>query len=204
MQGTQESFVNEIKVEQNATIALFEGPTNCLVDIENPSCEKYLSNNFTLAPEVCLWGFAPHASFRLLEMPKCVGSDGESPAVLVTYSDEKCTGPAMVQPSTHIGPFVEPIQFPFPSPSPPFGRPERWSLIFHCHPEPFDEVSDPFERVYTTGEKLQDPLKPQGPLALCEHLLPRLTDGMIRFIYEGCSDRPLDSWKWYDLLIDTC
>ena len=193
--------VNEIKLERNATIALFPVSRICPEAIKNPSCKKYLSNNFTLAPEVCLSGLSPHNDFRLLEMPKCVGHGGESPAVLVTYSDEKCTGPAMVQPSPRIGPVWGWIQFPFASPP---GPGERWSLIFHCHSEPFDEVSDPFKRVYTTGEKLQDPLKPQGPLALCEHRLPRLTDGLIELVYEGCSDRQLDSWKIYALPIDTC
>ena len=107
----------------------------------------------------------------------------------------------MVQPSPHIGPLWGWIQFPFPSPP---GPGERRSLIFHCHSEPFDEVSDPFKRVYTTGEKLQDPLEPQAPLALCEHMLPRLTDGLIQLVYEGCRNWQLDSWKMYTLPIDTC
>jgi len=107
----------------------------------------------------------------------------------------------MVQPSPHIRPLCGGIQFPFPSLPDPG---EHWSLIFHCHSEPFDEVSDTFKRAYTTGEKLQSPLKPQGPLALFERRLPRLTDGLIQFVYEGCRDRLLDSSKWYELPIDTC
>ena len=189
--------VDEIKVERNATILLVENTCS-------PSSGKYLSSNFTLASEVCLSGHDPHGHFTLLEMPRCVGRDGESrPAMLVTYSDEKCTGPSMVQPSPNMGPSPgRSIGFPFPCPSRP--NPQSWSLIFHCHSEPFDKVADPFERVYTTGGKLQDPLKPRDPLASCEHRPPRLTDGTIKLVYEGCDSRPLDSWKIYNLPTDTC
>lgn len=187
--------VNEIKVERNATISLFR-------DICSPSSDKYLSSNFTLAPEVCLSGHDPHNYFKLLEMPRCVDHDRESrPAMLVTYSDEKCTGPAIVQPSPNMGPSPRWwIEFPFPL------RPgsQYWSLIFHCHTKPFDKIADPFKRVYTTGGKLQDPLKPRGPLALCEHRPPRLTDGLIKFVYEGCNHRQMESWKAYQLPTDTC
>ena len=188
---------DEIKVEQNATILLVE--STC-----PPFSGKYLSSNFTLAPEVCLSGHDPRGYLTLLEMPRCVGCDGKNrPAMLVTYSDEKCTGPSMVQPSSDMG--LSPgwsIDFPFPCPSRP--SPQYWSLIFHYHPEPFDKVADPFRRVYTNGGKLQDPLKPRDPLASCEHGPPRLTDGLIRLVYEGCDNRPLDSWKIYSLPIDTC
>jgi hypothetical protein len=139
--------------------------------------------------------------FLLLEMPKCVSRDRESPAVLITYADEKCTGLAKVQPGQHSRVWME---FPF---DPRSFTLTRWSLIFHCHSEPFDEILDPFERVYTIGERLQDPPdppEPQGPLGLCEPWLPRLTDGWIRFTYEGCSGYGSDPWKSYNLPMDIC
>ncbi|MCJ1391596.1 hypothetical protein MMC18_004460 [Xylographa bjoerkii] len=190
--------VDEIVVERNATIAIFN-------DVCAPSRDKHRSSNFTLAPEVCLSGYSPHKFFRLWDMPRCVGRNGEpQPAVLVTHSHENCTGNAVVHPSTGIGP--SPgwwIQFPFPSP--PFGpNPQRWSLIFHCHSEPFDDAADPFKRVYTTGGELQDPLTHRGPFALCEHTLPRLTDGSVQLGYDGCDRWQMDSRKMYDLAIDTC
>ncbi|MCJ1402531.1 hypothetical protein MMC11_005751 [Xylographa trunciseda] len=190
--------VDEIVVERNGTIAIFN-------NVGAPSRDVHLSSNFTLAPEVCLSGYSPHKYFRLWDMPHCIGRNGEPrPAVLVTHSNENCTGNALVHRSTGIGP--NPgwwIEFPFPSP--PFRpNPQRWSLIFHCHSEPFDNVADPFKRVYTTGGELQGPLKHQGPLALCEKTLPRLTDGSLQMVYEGCDRGQLDSWKMYDLPIDTC
>lgn len=193
--------INKIKPERNATIALFPISNICCCSRESLSCNKYLLNNFTLAPEVCLSGLSPQNDFRLLEMPKCVDRGRETTAVLITYSDENCTGPVMVQPSPLLGPPYGHIGFPFP---PPPGPGRRWSLIFHCHSEPFDEVSDPLKREYTTGEKLQEPLKHHGPLALCERRLPRLTDGLIQLVYEGCSGSQMDAWKIYELPIETC
>ncbi|MCJ1321515.1 hypothetical protein MMC15_006860 [Xylographa vitiligo] len=190
--------VDEIGVERNASLAIFDDPCT-------PSRDRYLSSNFTLAPEVCLSGASPHKFLRLWDMPLCNGRNGEpQAAVLVTHSDENCTGNAMVHPPTGIGP--SPgwwIQFPLPSP-PSWPSPQRWSLIFHCHSEPFDDGADPFQRVYTTGGGLQDPFNHRGPLALCEHTLPRLTDGMVRMAYDGCDHRPADSLKMYNLPIDTC
>lgn len=55
-----------------------------------PSCDRYLANNFTLAPEICLSGFDRNPPFQLLEMPKCVDRAGEeSPVVLLTYKGNK-------------------------------------------------------------------------------------------------------------------
>ena len=89
--------VNGIQVERNATISILHD--TCL-----PSSDRYLSSNFMLIPEVCLSGYDSHGDFGLLKMSRCVGHDGESRlTVLVTYSDEKCTGPAMVQPSSNMG-----------------------------------------------------------------------------------------------------
>lgn len=57
--------------------------------------------------------------------------------------------------------------------------------------------------VCTTGEKLQKQLKDHGPLALFERRLPIFSDSLIQLVYEECSDRNIESWKFYALPIDT-
>lgn len=65
------------------------------------------------------------------------------------------------------------------------------------------ESSDFFGRVYTTGATLQDLLKPQGRLPLCDHRLPRLTDGTIQLVYNGCPPSGFYPYKFFELPIDT-
>lgn len=47
-------------------------------------------------------------------------------------------------------------------------------------------------------------MKPHILLALCEHRLPRLTDGAIKLTYYGCDSLGMDIHKYYHLPIDTC
>lgn len=187
--------VDEIVVEQNATIKIFDNTCGPLVN--NPR-----SSNFTLAPEVCLSGYDPHKYFRLWEMPRCVGRDGlPRPSMLVTYSDQNCTGRTYTHPPAGIGPNLGWwITFPVSFPRGPL---VHWSLIFHCHSEPFDDLLDPLKWEYTNGGELQPLLKDRNPLALCEHAPPRLTDGMFYMNYDGC-DHGIESWKYPNLPIDTC
>jgi len=185
--------VDEIKVERNVTISLIR-------DICSLSSDKYLSSNFTLTFEVCLSGHDSHNYFKLLKMSRCVDYDRESRlAMLVTYSDEKCTDFAIVQPSPNMRSssrwWIE-FSFLLRSDS------QYWSLIFHCHTKSFDKIANSFKRIYTTDEKLQNSLKSWSSLALCEHRSLRLTDGLIKFVYEGCNHRQMKSWKTYQLSID--
>jgi hypothetical protein len=165
----------------------------------DPSYDEVLANNFTLAPEVCLsgWGYPP-PRFQLLEMAKCVVDGKESSAVLVTHNEGNCTGLVYLHhPSNETGPCNGHIFFPNRAPT------VHWSLIFHCHSEPFDEISDPFKRTYINGGALQESLEPQGPTQMCKHRLPRLSDGQIRLIYQGCKPYSID-FKNFDLPVDTC
>ena len=188
--------IDEIVVEQNATIVMVKD--TCASVIEDSH-----SSNFSLPPEVCLSGYSPPNNLQLLHMPSCFGRDGSLRLpVLVTYSDANCTGESLVHHSTGIGP--SPgwwIRFPFEY-TPRIVK--HWSLIFHCHSEPFEEVADPFKWAYTNGGELQPPLKDQVPLPLCEHRPPRLTDGRVRMNFKGCGSEPWESWKLYDLPIDVC
>jgi hypothetical protein len=105
----------------------------------DPSYDEVIANNFTLAPETCVSRIRyPPPHFQLLEMVKCVVHGRESPAFLVTYSEGKCKGDvAIFHPSNNTGQCQGHIFFPNRIPT------NRWSLIFHRHSEPFDEVSDP-------------------------------------------------------------
>ena len=61
---------NEIRAEGNTTITIFPFALGSCDVREHPSCRKYLSNTFTLAPEVCLSGTNNVYSLFLLGAPK--------------------------------------------------------------------------------------------------------------------------------------
>lgn len=84
---------NEPKVERNATLMILprEWYGMCSGSPTNPSYDKVIANNFTLAPEVCLSGVGMLGPrLFLLETSKCLVNGTESPAVLTTHNDEKC------------------------------------------------------------------------------------------------------------------
>lgn len=189
---------NETRVIKNATLTLYSN--GCYCTTEDP-CGVYTSNNFTLAPEVCLSGVWPHVPFQLSDVPQCGGHGWAITPTLITYSEGNCTGRPISQTLPISGPTGGCIQFPMST-----GKwvLQHWSLIFHCHYAPFDGESDPFNRTYTNGGSLQAPVKAHEPLALCEHRLPRLNDGLVHLKYHGCDQYEQYLWKSYDLPIDTC
>jgi hypothetical protein len=193
---------NAAEGQGNASISVYDASNGCYCPSQAEYCNKYRQNSFTLAPEVCLTGFGTHKALRVEKGPHCVGHNGTSLAILTTYAGRNCTGNSIVQ---HLPTFGSPcVKFPFEIPW--VGPPHYWSIIFHCHSEPFNKSLDPFEWENTMGGQLQQPVKPHIPLAMCENRLPRLTDGSVRLAYNNnrCKLTGMDPWKYYNLPTDTC
>jgi hypothetical protein len=196
------ALFNVSEGQHNASISIYDGSNGCYCQSQAEYCNRYRKNSFTLPCEVCLTGFGTHKALRVEKVPHCVGRHGSSLAVLTTYAGRNCTGNSMVQhlPTSGSSCVQFPVQRPWTEP------PDYWSIIFHCHPEPFNKSLDPFEWENTMGGHLQRLVKAHIPLAMCENRLPRLNDGSVRFTYNdnGCQVSSLDPWKYYNLPTDTC
>ena len=193
---------NASEGQRNVSISVYDGSNGCYCQSRAEYCNGYRQNSFTLAPEVCLTGFGTHRALRVEKVPHCVGHNGTSLAVLTTFAGRNCIGNSMVRHLPTFGsPCIEfPLEIPWTEP------PHYWSIIFHCHPKPFNKSLDPFKWENTMDGQLQQPVKPHIPLTMCENRLPRLADGSIQLTYNnnGCKVSGLDPWKSYNLPTDTC